>query len=225
MYTPKHPTVRSANVLFLGLAFTISTLVGCGEPVSPNDDTEDVALASVSTAVGEHTLAAEGIFIGDMLFRIKNISSEGVNIANVIVDLNPSRENALFDPLGGAPGAGKSNQFTTTNGWDVGLYGWAGDIVGSADINDPDYGLLGLGLNRVVDGAKYLHMGFDWFGPGLTFMFAIDVDAMARGRYTDRCYGSCLQGARITMVFTAPGMDPTPVTVPFVRTSWLTAGF
>jgi hypothetical protein len=214
-------------VLFVVLAFMVPTLSGCfgdstmSEPES-QEDMGPPALVSVSTVVGSNTLDAAGTYQAETYFTLTNNSSEGVNIEEVIIDLTSANYNAFFDTEGGPPGAFFQLPFLTDQGLNVGLSGWVGTVDGTGDITDPFYTILG--TNRVDDGARYLHMSFGEFSPGKTFTFRIDVDYQ-RGSYRELCLASCFQGAGVTILFTGPDMDATPVGDTYLRDNWRQAGF
>jgi hypothetical protein len=79
-------------------------------------------------------------------------------------------------------------------------------------------------MNRVDDGAKFLHMSFDEFYPGKSFVFRIDVDYL-NGSYRELCLASCFQGTGVTILFEGPDMDPTPVGDTYAKSGWRGAGF
>ncbi len=226
MNTRSYPVVGNVtlrSVFALGVMLT----AGCVEdPAAPNNpDAQHVVSPSLALRAtqGPHTLSASGTYASETRFTITNNSSNGVGITGVIIDLTTANADAFFDPVAGNPGADFNVPFLTRDGFVAGLTGWIGDILGSADVTDPYYTVLG--LNRVEDGALYLHMSFDGFMPGQTFRFSIDVDRRVRGRYSSLCLASCFSGSGVTVVFGGPSVNTTPVRATYRRTNWRVASF
>ncbi len=94
---------------------------------------------------------------------------------------------------------------------------------GTGDVTDPYYTILG--MNRVDDGAKYLHISFADFEPGDWFTFRIDVDRQANGSYSEFCLADCFKGTGITILFVGPDMLPTPMHETYVKGNWRSANF
>jgi hypothetical protein len=92
-------------------------------------------------------------------FTITNTSDDGVRITEVVVDLHHSAGDVFFDTLPGGPGVGEFFVLKTNNGWDVGL----------------------TRVEGVNDGSTSIRFTFDFFDPGKTFTFYIDVDELATG--------------------------------------------
>jgi hypothetical protein len=79
------------------------------------------------------------------------------------------------------------------------------------------------GTQARASGVDYLRQSFDDFAPGQTFDVRVDVDQLLGSTYTALCLTSCLEGARIVVVFSGPSLDPTPLATTYGRTS-LSAG-